>query len=309
MTRSCIRKSPLSARLTVIVPTYRRSDMLKRAIDSVLDQDEAPRILVVDDGSQPPARLHRTHPALRLVRIARNSGGAEARNFGVEHAFTPWITFLDDDDEWLPGTAALYDELLSVEPETDLCFVSCIEVVGPKGERLEERRAHSRNKGEAWFLEPTPAGSSHLTKQTFVIPTLLYRQIGGFDPNLESRIHSELSLRLNQAADIQAIDRPTYRLHKHDRAQVSKSPAKRHRSFLYIWQKHQNAMMTHPVESARWAQDHARRLYEEGSVLPAMHALWLAFCQSPRSAKSSSRIIASAVRSRMFATLPRSADP
>jgi len=296
MTRASIRKSPLSARLTVIVPTFQRSDMLKRAIDSVLGQNEAPRILVVDDGSRPPARLHRTHPVLRLERIASNFGGAEARNFGVKHSVTPWITFLDDDDEWLPGTAALYDKLLPDKPKTDHCYVSCIEVVGPEEGKREERRAHSRKKGETWFLEPTPAGFSHLTKQTFVIPTLLYRELGGFDPNLESRIHSELALRLNQAAEIQAIDRPTYRLHKHDRAQVSKNPAKRHRSFLYIWRKHRASMMAHPVESARWAQDHARRLCEEGSILHAMHALWLAFRQSPKSVNTSIRIIASAIR-------------
>ena len=308
MSFASTHRLPLRARLTVIIPTYGRSVMLERAIDSVLEQDRTPCILVVDDGSQPPARLHRIDARLSLVRIAKNAGGANARNFGVEHTSTPWITFLDDDDEWLPGTGALYEGLLPDEPEPDVCYVSGIEVVGPDGKKLEQRRAHSREKGQAWFLEPTPAGTSHLTKQTFIMPRSLYRQIGGFDPNLKSRIHSELSLRLNRAAEIRAIDRPTYRLHKHDLTQVSKNSVRRHRSFLYIWHKHQAAMMTHPVESARWAEDHARRLCEEGSVLPATHALWLAFRQSPKSAKSSSRIIASALRSRMFAAFSRSAD-
>ena len=289
----------LSERLTVIIPTFERTEMLARAIDSVLAQPAVPRILVVDDGSDPPARLHRSDARLSLVRLETNSGGAKARNYGAEQAVSPWITFLDDDDEWLSETGALYDTVLVDEPQTDLCYVSGIEVVDPEGKTLEVRKAVSRSEGEAWFLEDTPSGSSHLTKQTFVIPAETYLRIGGFDTALESRIHSEFALRLNKVAKIRALEYATYRLHKHRQGQVSKDPGKRHRSFRYIWRKHERLIRSRPTQGARWAQDHARRLFRESRTYDALHALWLAFLLSPRSAATSLRIVASVAVRRM----------
>ncbi|WP_375291100.1 glycosyltransferase family A protein [Qipengyuania sp.] len=277
--------------MTVIIPTYGRSEMLASSIDSVMAQSVVPRILVVDDGSEPPAKLHRTDPRLSLHRLAQNAGGARARNVGVDQASTPWITFLDDDDEWLSGSGALYDVMLPDEPQADLCYVSGLEVVSADGDKLEQRNAHSRQKGDAWFLEHTPPGSSHLTKQTFVMPAALFRRIGGFDTGLESRIHSEFALRLNGAAAIEAIDRTTYRLRKHGGAQVSKMPGKRHRGFLHIWRKHEAIIKAHPDGGARWAHDHARRLFQENRPSEAIHALWLAFQLNPMSLPASFKII------------------
>lgn len=44
---------------------------------------------------------------LRWITLAGASGGARARNAGVEAATGEWIAFLDDDDEWLPNKLEL----------------------------------------------------------------------------------------------------------------------------------------------------------------------------------------------------------
>jgi glycosyltransferase involved in cell wall biosynthesis len=41
-------------------------------------------------------------PRLRVISLAENVGGSEARNIGVREAKGEWIALLDDDDEWLP---------------------------------------------------------------------------------------------------------------------------------------------------------------------------------------------------------------
>ena len=90
--------------VTVIVPAYRATDTLARALVSSRGQTPEPpaEILVVDDGScDGTAELARECGATVLVH-ERNRGLAAARNTAVEAATQPWLAFLDADDEWLP---------------------------------------------------------------------------------------------------------------------------------------------------------------------------------------------------------------
>lgn len=92
------------AKLTVIVPTYGRQVEVTRAVRSVLDQDVASEIIIVDDGSPDPIRLSSEASNVRILRVEKNSGAAAARNVGVAESHTPWIAFLDSDDVWPAGS-------------------------------------------------------------------------------------------------------------------------------------------------------------------------------------------------------------
>lgn len=101
-------------RLSVIIPTKDRPVRIVRAVVSVLSQlADGDRVIVVDDGSTPPtkARLRQDLSAqgaasderISLLRHDTAQGPASARNTGVEHADTPMIVFLDDDDAFEDG--------------------------------------------------------------------------------------------------------------------------------------------------------------------------------------------------------------
>ncbi len=90
--------------ISVVIPTYNRAGLLRRAIGSVIDatapEDE---IIVVDDGSTDetstvPSEFNRE---IRYLVLA-NSGAGVARNTGVRAARHDLIAFADSDDEWLP---------------------------------------------------------------------------------------------------------------------------------------------------------------------------------------------------------------
>src|SRR5215204_5610729 len=98
--------TPIPA-LTVVIPTYQRAATVERAVRSVLAQrDCLPfEVVVVDDGS-----TDETLDVLRgitddRVRVLHqeNAGRSAARNAGVAAARAPVVTFLDSDDEALPG--------------------------------------------------------------------------------------------------------------------------------------------------------------------------------------------------------------
>jgi glycosyltransferase involved in cell wall biosynthesis len=105
---------PARGRVSVIVPTYNRGRLVRRAIDSALraaaSTDE---IIVVDDGSTDDTEelLKCYLPRIRYVKSV-NLGAGAARNLGLDHATGDLVAFLDSDDEWLPDHLALHRALL-----------------------------------------------------------------------------------------------------------------------------------------------------------------------------------------------------
>ncbi len=99
--------------VSVLVPTYKRSDLLPRALDSILAQTyKNIEIIVVDDnpsGSDHRRKTEETvnryierNPSVRYVQTSGATGGGAARNFGLKYCTGDYIAFLDDDDRYLP---------------------------------------------------------------------------------------------------------------------------------------------------------------------------------------------------------------
>ncbi|MDQ1704176.1 MAG: hypothetical protein QOF18_542 [Frankiaceae bacterium] len=87
--------------LSVVVPTYRRPDLLRQCLDALAAQDvERSRfeVVVVDDGSQDDttAVLAAASDVVGLTQPA-NAGPAAARNRGIEASRGRLVLFLDDD--------------------------------------------------------------------------------------------------------------------------------------------------------------------------------------------------------------------
>jgi glycosyltransferase involved in cell wall biosynthesis len=96
--------------VTVVIPTYRRADLVVRAIASALRQTYEPlEIIVVSDGpdaATEEAVERLADPRVRLIVLSEKGGGCAARNAGIAAAAGKWMALLDDDDEWLPEKLA-----------------------------------------------------------------------------------------------------------------------------------------------------------------------------------------------------------
>lgn len=95
--------------VSVIIPTHKRSQYLKEAIESVLMQDyNHLEVIVVDDNALFPEIRQKTQILIkeyddaslpvRAIYPEKNLGGALARNVGVDASDADYIAFLDDDD-------------------------------------------------------------------------------------------------------------------------------------------------------------------------------------------------------------------
>jgi len=119
--------------VSVIIPTYRRADMLPRAIDSVLGQSYKNVQVVVIDDNNPDTEFRKTTATMmqkyagnvkvKYVCHERNMNGSVARNTGIQNADGEIIAFLDDDDEYYPDKIQIQVEYLLSHPA--YCAVYC----------------------------------------------------------------------------------------------------------------------------------------------------------------------------------------
>jgi glycosyltransferase involved in cell wall biosynthesis len=96
--------SPL---VSVIIPTYNRKEVVKEAVQSVLEQDYPKiEVVIVDDGSHDGTteELSRVFDSSVHYIFQKNSGKSRARNKGVIESQGELICFLDSDDILLPGS-------------------------------------------------------------------------------------------------------------------------------------------------------------------------------------------------------------
>jgi glycosyltransferase involved in cell wall biosynthesis len=116
-------------RISVVIPTFKRPDLLCRCLAAVLAQRlerAAFEVIVVDDGqtadTQAVVDAFRTRPdapVLRYIRPRQGQGPAVARNVGWRAAYGRVIAFTDDDTvpdpDWLAhGERALVAGLVAV---------------------------------------------------------------------------------------------------------------------------------------------------------------------------------------------------
>ncbi|MBO7166382.1 MAG: glycosyltransferase family 2 protein, partial [Kiritimatiellae bacterium] len=103
-------------KVSVIIPTYNRSQMVCECIDSVLKSTfQDFEIVVVDDCSPDDTRekiaaAYGNEKRLRYIRNEKNSYQAASRNNGAEIAQGDYMLFLDDDNKVHPD---MIEELLS----------------------------------------------------------------------------------------------------------------------------------------------------------------------------------------------------
>lgn len=98
--------------ISIIVPTFERSNLLPRALDSIFSQTWPNiEVVVVDDnipGSDWEKKTLETLKPYRerenfvYVKTSGKTGGGTARNIAIRECHGDYVAFLDDDDRYLP---------------------------------------------------------------------------------------------------------------------------------------------------------------------------------------------------------------
>jgi len=115
-------------KISIIIPTYNRSELVVRAINSVINQSYQDfEIILINNGSEDDTadvlKQYENNPKIRLFTLEKNIRYVGAFNFGIQQIQGEWFSELADDD-WL-DPKALETLLKEVERDPSISSVSC----------------------------------------------------------------------------------------------------------------------------------------------------------------------------------------
>ncbi len=203
--------------VSIIIPTYNRSSLLKRSIESVMNQTFGNwELIVVDDGStidiQNQLTVYLTDKRLKILK-KENSGAADSRNRGVELAGGEYIVFLDSDDEAKENWLEEFFRQI-VDAEQPLGVIFCGYEKWQNNEMLFSKLPQDLGPIVNSAIGTYLAGCYLLKKEIFL-------EVGGFDIELKSGHHTELLLRVlpfcfRNHIEISSINSALVKIHIHE---------------------------------------------------------------------------------------------
>jgi glycosyltransferase involved in cell wall biosynthesis len=195
----------MAPRVSVIIPTYNRADLVQQALASVKAQTYRDfEIVVVDDGGTDGTfEVLSADREIRVLRHAGRRGVSAARNTGIIAARGEWLAFLDSDDLWLPDKLARQILLLEGQPALLICQTG--ETWVRRGVRVNKPLSH-RQVGGKIFL-PSLARCV-ISPSAVVLHRRLISDHGGFDETLPAAEDYDLWLRLTWRYEVGLVDEP-----------------------------------------------------------------------------------------------------
>ena len=187
----------------VIIPTYNRESLLKRAINSVLNQTKVPdEIIVVDDGSSDNILniLDEYKNSIKIV-TQKNKGVSAARNRGADLAKSEWILFLDSDDVWKKEKLEIQAKFHKNNPH--ILFSHTNEVWIKDKKIVFQKRKHKKPYGNCFYDN---LDFCRVSPSTVMIKKELFDRCGKFDEQLKVCEDFDLWLRVLKKVPVGLIE-------------------------------------------------------------------------------------------------------
>ncbi len=190
--------------ISVVIPTYNRYEVLKRALTSVFAQTHFPfEVIIIDDGSTDnTSEIQKDYPSVKYF-YQENSGVSSARNLGIKKANCDWIAFLDSDDEW--DVNKLQEQVLFHHNNPDIFMSYTAEKWIRDGAEVKVPKKFQKVGGvifENCLSHCIIAPSATLIHQE------LLDAVGVFDEELEVCEDYDLWLRVTSRYEVGLIDKP-----------------------------------------------------------------------------------------------------
>ena len=196
----------MDIKVSVIIPTLNRRELIKRAIDSVLYQTHPIyEIIVVDNGSTDStvAMLCENYPSVKVLEENKR-GVSYARNTGIRSSKGDWIALLDSDDAWSAHkTERQLDLYSSIGKDYRLIHTS--EIWYKHDKLLNQKKQHEKSGGDV-FQECVKLCC--ISPSSSLIRRDLFSDIGYFDEKLPACEDYDFWLRLSSREEVLFVNEP-----------------------------------------------------------------------------------------------------
>ncbi|MFB2982221.1 glycosyltransferase family 2 protein [Microseira sp. BLCC-F43] len=139
------------SQFTIVITTYNRLPLLRRAVESALAQTWPCEVVVADNGSDDGTEEYIRSLGSRVIyhRNSANLGHSGAVNAGVRVAKGKWIKPVDDDDYLAPNCIEEMGSAIAQRPQAVLCSCQAIQV---DGNGAEVTRTQPCGTGKAFYV-------------------------------------------------------------------------------------------------------------------------------------------------------------
>lgn len=223
--------------ISVIVPAYNRAAYIADAINSVLNQKDAPwplEVIIIDDGSTDNtedivAKTYGDDDRVQYVKIAQSGGRpAVPRNVGLKMARGKLIAFHDSDDRWAPDK--LKRQIPQFEKDKNLALsYGTAEIMEGDGKLTGRLIISDMDHLAAGEKYETLLADNVISTLTVVARKDVLKEVGNFNESKLLSAVEDYELWLRVAAHfpgkIQAIKKPLayYRQHENNISHASQT--------------------------------------------------------------------------------------
>lgn len=211
---------------SIITPTYNRPELLKRAVQSVIDQSfPYYEHIIIDDGSVSDIfNLIREFSDPRIIFLKQdlNNGSSFSYNTGIKKSRGKYLLFLDDDDEYMPQfLERVYKSFSESVSYIDYLWTGVIKVKDTDSGEEELARliwpSEFKNK-EDGLAAATSIGNGYgvCVRREYV------DQIGLYDESFIVGSDTDFMFRLATKGNFRTIPEILVKIHQHNAFQLTK---------------------------------------------------------------------------------------
>lgn len=245
-------RNSMKDKVTAIITTHNRIELVKKAINSVLTQTYGTlELVVVDDASDVKGYQELKEFSKKnsfkyiYIPVEQSRGGNYARNLGIKSATGKYVAFLDDDDEWFP--TKIEKQMKIFEQNKDIGVVGCGRVDEYDFIKRIENGTEMLVEGDVrniiWQMIP-------YTTSTLVMRKDIIYEAGLFDENLRYWQEYDLEIRLSQITKFGVVreNLVLYRIIKKDKGRLTNNLDGWQETVNYIDEKYENILKDIPKE-------------------------------------------------------------
>ena len=229
-------------KISVVIPTHNRADLLPRAIHSVQNQTIGDiEIIVVSDGSTDNTEgivndIQAKDGRVRFEQYHPGRGGNYARNEGIRLSKGEYVAFLDDDDEWMPAKLEKQLFLFNQNARMVLAYTG-VNVI-----YVNEKTNYSfLPKDQGDLSKKILQGNCIGSTSTAMVKKSVFEKSGVFDNNLGALQDFDLWIRICQHGEVGVVSEELINYYNYrGTKQVSAITAKYEKAYSYINEKYKD---------------------------------------------------------------------